>query len=62
MTQDQPQEQPPEQQFDRTGDESVDAALTALEQLAPEAPLTEHVATLTAVQDALHRRLTATES
>jgi len=56
------QEQTQEQQFDRTGDESVDAALTTLEQLLPEAPLSEHVATLSAVQDALHRRLTATES
>lgn len=56
------EDQTPEQEFDRTGDESVDAALATLEQLAPEAPLPEHVSTLSAVHDVLHRRLTATES
>lgn len=53
--------EPVDQPVDRTGDESVDAALAALDRLGPDTPLDQHVAVLDEVHQALQHRLTATQ-
>ena len=51
---------PPPATPERTGDDTVDAAMASLATIGPDTPLEEHVMVLDGVHELLQRRLTAT--